>query len=156
MAPSPVTNALFSAVHLLGVVLAFSSVFLRARALARVGADDAALSAALRADNVWGISALLLVGTGLARLLWLEKGWEFYSHGPFFHAKMTLVGLVFVLEGWPMVTLVLLRVRERRDGLSLDARRASLFSRISYAQAALLFGVLFCAPMMARGVAQLG
>ena len=156
MQPSPVTNALVSSVHIFGVVLAFSSIWLRARALSRVRDDDSAVAGVLRADNIWGLSALVVIGSGRLRLLWLEKGWEVYSASPFFYAKMSVFGLVFALEVWPMVTLIGVRTRQKKDGLVLDADAARRFARISFVQATMLTIALVLAPMMARGVMQMG
>jgi putative membrane protein len=153
--PGPITNALVSSVHLLGVVLAFSSVLWRGRALDRLPEQPGALATVLRADNAWGISALVLISTGLLRLLVLDKGWAFYSANPFFFSKMTFFGLVFALEVWPMVTLVRLRLRQRTDTPVVAADNARSFARISYVQAAALVGILASASLMARGVGQL-
>jgi putative membrane protein len=140
--------------HLVGVVLAVPSVLFRALALRRFDVDPNALKAALMADNVWGIAALILLPTGLYRLLVLGKGWSFYANNPYLVVKLGLFGLLFMLELWPMFLLLWQRVVERKGQNIVTSRRARLISRISLLQTALLIGVLFCAPMMARGVGQ--
>ncbi len=63
--------------------------------------------AALSADNVWGLSALLWIGTGLARVFGgFEKGSAFYVANPMFQLKMGLLGAVMLLELCPIDTLL--------------------------------------------------
>lgn len=139
--------------HLLGVVL-IPSVLVRGLALRFAAESEAAVRWVLRADNVWGISALLLLPTGLYRLFGPGKGVDFYLHNPFFHAKLTLFAVIFLLELWPMIYLVRHRITHRNQVVLLSPDAARRLQRISLAQAALLVLLLFCAPMMARGVGQ--
>lgn len=153
---SPFAYGLLAFAHLVGVMLALPSITWRGLSLSRVQDDPAVLASVLRADNVWGLSALVVLPTGLYRLLVLGKGWPFYVNNPFFLTKMALFGLVFVLEVWPMAVLIRHRLAAARGGTGLGAAQARTFARISFAQAVLLVAALFCAPMMARGVGQLG
>lgn len=150
---SPLSSALIAFVHLLGVILV-PSVVVRAFALRRAAEGESAMAWALRADNVWGLSALILLPTGLYRVFGPGKGLDFYLHNPFFHAKLTLFALVFLLEIWPMVQLIRHRIADRSEPKPLDATLARRFSQISAVQAGLLLGILLCAVMMSRGVGQ--
>ncbi|MDP2341745.1 MAG: DUF2214 family protein [Deltaproteobacteria bacterium] len=140
----------------MAVVLSVSSVFLRGRAYALVGAGQReALPAALRADNAWGIAALILWPSGLMRAFGgLEKGESFYLHNGAFILKMSLFAVVVALELWPMFTQIVWRVRDKQgrpvddDVLFSTARK---FRSISFVQAALLVTMIFVAPFMARG-----
>jgi putative membrane protein len=150
--------ALASAVHIVGIAVALSAVFLRGRALRAVAAGNrAALANAFRCDNAWGISALLLLSSGLLRAFGgLEKGTNFYLHNGAFLVKLGLLAAVGVLELWPMVTLIAWRVREKRQqplaASELElARRAGQFGAISLTQAVLVLAIVFVAPFMARG-----
>src|SRR6185503_17375652 len=106
-----------AAIHLLGVSIAIASIYLRALAFSDV-TDRAALHRAFRADNWWGGSALILIATGLWRAFAsLEKTSSYYWTNHVFQAKMALLGLVFVLEVWPMITLLGWRFAERRSAL---------------------------------------
>ena len=139
--------AVVSALHVLGIAVSFGSLFARQRAL---GQRD--LAATLYADNFWGLSALLVIGTGLARAFGgLEKGTTFYLENPVFHLKLGLLGLVLLLELWPMASLVALRARQAR-GEDIVPPRWDLFRGLSLAQFSLLFGMLFSASFMARGI----
>jgi putative membrane protein len=148
-------------IHLLGVVLAPSSVLLRGRALRRYssGGRPEDLATALTCDNVWGVSALVLLPTGLYRLFALGKGTDFYLQNGFFHAKMVLFGIVFLLELWPMAVLVKHRIASSRaaagDLVTVEADTAGRIATISAAQAVMLPLIIGCAAFMARGLGQL-
>ena len=142
---------LFAAAHLLGLGMAVGSVWARARAL-RGSLDAAGLQRVFYADSWWGISALVLVGTGLVRVIaGLEKGMEYYLQNHVFWGKMVLLLGIFALEISPMMTLVRWRIQAGR-GLVPDTSRAGRFARISYAQALLLVLMVLAATAMARGI----
>lgn len=139
-----VLAALVSALHILSVALALGAIALRARALSR---ED--LPSALQADNAWGISALLLWATGLARAFGgLEKGAAFYMDSPAFWIKMGLLLLVTLLEVWPMITLIRWRIRPALQNPT-DMR---LIARLSRIQLGLVVLMPFAAAAMARGL----
>lgn len=142
---------LLASLHLLALGIAFGSVFGRARALqaARFTAD---LRPVFLADNLWGLSGLLFLVTGLWRALGgVEKGTDYYLQQPLFHAKMGLFLLILLLELSPMVTLIRWRRAVRRSA-SPDLSRAPAFARISYLQLALLLPMVFLATAIARGL----
>lgn len=141
---------LIASIHLLAFAVTLSAIFARARAFRMLPAP-AALASVLRADNAWGLSALVLIVTGLMRVFGgFEKGADYYLHQPFFHAKMGLLALILLLEIWPMTTLIGWRVRQRRS-TPIDMRYAPLFARISRLQGVLVIGMVFAAVAMARG-----
>ncbi|MCP4868694.1 MAG: DUF2214 family protein [Proteobacteria bacterium] len=142
------TAALVSALHILGIALSFASVSARARALKTPEDHDPIL----RADNLWGISAIIVVGTGLARAFGgLEKGTPFYTASSAFHVKMGLLGLVFLLEVAPAVTLVKWRIAQARGG-SIDTSGVGKYVVTSRIQAALMVGMVFAGAFMAQGI----
>jgi len=66
---------LFSALHLLALGIGLGAIGWRARSLRALVADPRAVRPVLMADNLWGIAALLWIGSGLTRLLaGLDKG----------------------------------------------------------------------------------
>ncbi len=142
---------LIASIHLLGLVVAVVAVFTRARALGRAR-DAATARPALTADNWWALSAILLLSTGLWRLLGgLEKGTAYYLANPLFHAKLGIFALVIILELWPLRALMGWR-RALRGSREIDVDRASTFARISYLQMALVVVMVFLATAMARGL----
>jgi putative membrane protein len=101
---------------------------------------------------VWGLAALLWIGTGLWRLLGgTEKPTTYYIHNHIFMTKMALLLLILVLEAWPMTTLIRWRMQVGRGELP-DFRGAPRLARISFLQAGIVVLMVFAATAMARGL----
>ena len=146
---------LVASIHLIALTIAVAAIFARGRALQRVR-EAADLRPVLLADNWWGVSGLLLLGTGLWRAFGgLEKGAAYYLGNPLFHAKLGLFVLVLLLELWPMVTLIRWRMAQR-GSRDVDVCRAPSFARVSYVQLAILVVLLFLATAIARGMGAQG
>lgn len=144
--------ALLSTFHVLALAIGLPSVVARARALQRLTKDPGAVEAVLFADNLWGIAAIVWLGSGLLRAFGpFEKGSGYYLHSGSFLLKMALFVIVILLELWPMATFVSWRIRKAR-GLTLDTSRAGLFAKLTAAEVALTLAIPFVASMMARGI----
>ena len=142
--------AVVSALHVLALALGLPAVFLRGRALRRP-LDAEGLRRLFVADNVWGVAALLWIGTGLARVFGgLDKGTQFYLSSSLFWTKMTLFAAILALELWPMTAFVRWRMQWGR-GRAPDTSRARLFSVLNHAEMALVVAMVFVASFMARG-----
>jgi putative membrane protein len=138
-------------IHLLGLGLGLGAIWSRSRALKNLS-DPKNLTHAIYADTLWGIAALLWITTGLARAFsGLEKGSAYYLSSNAFWLKMILLGIVLLLEVWPMVTLIRWRIQLAR-GESINIQHASRFALISTVQAALVVAMIFVATAMARGL----
>jgi putative membrane protein len=138
-------------IHLLTFGIGFASCWARARAFTRLK-DESGLRDVFFADNLWGMAALLWIGTGLWRAFGgLEKGTEFYIHNTAFLIKMGLFLTVFALEIRPMVTLIRWRIR-RGAGKSVDLSPAKDLARISYIELILLIPIVMMATAVARGI----
>lgn len=143
---------ILAAVHLLVVVLGFWAVLVRGTNFRRLATGAGEVRSVLIADNIWGISALVLLVTGGMRAFGgFEKGADYYLQQPLFHLKMTLFVLILLLEVAPMVTLIKWRIALAR-GAAIEAGRAKLFARISHVEALLLLLMVIAATGMARGV----
>jgi putative membrane protein len=146
------THWFLAAVHLLAMALGFWAVLVRGTALRRLADGAAEVRSVLMADNIWGISAVvLLISGGMRAFGGYEKGADYYLHQPLFHLKMTLFVLILLLEIAPMVTLIKWRIAPARK-VSVDTGRAKLFARISHVEALLLLLMVVAATGMARGV----
>lgn len=142
---------LVSALHVLGVALALGSVLERGRAL-RGPLDEAGLKRLFAADTFWGLAALLLVATGLARAFaGLDKGAPFYLASHLFWTKMALLVVILALEVWPMLTFLRWRRTVARGGRP-DVSRARALYAITHVQMALAVLIVFVAGFMARGI----
>jgi len=142
-----------AAIHLLAFAMGFWAVLTRGAALSRLASGSGEVARVLLADNLWGLSALVLLITGGMRAFGgYEKGTDYYLHQPLFHLKMALFVLILLLELVPMITLIKWRVAKARVAVT-DTGRAKVFARISHAEALLLILMVVAATGMARGVA---
>lgn len=141
-----------AALHLLAFALGFWAVLTRGTAFSRLAAGTGDARRVLLADNIWGVSALILLVTGVMRAFGgYEKGTDYYLHQPLFHLKMTLFVLILLIELAPMITLIKWRIAKAR-GAALGTGRCKLFARISHVEALLLILMAIAATGMARGV----
>jgi putative membrane protein len=141
-----------AAIHLLAFALGFWAVLTRGTAFSRLAAGSGEARRVLMADNLWGISAvILLVSGGMRAFGGYEKGAVYYLHQPLFHLKMTLFVLILLLEVAPMITLIKWRIALSR-GAAIDTGRAKLFAGISHVEGLLVLLMVVAATGMARGV----
>lgn len=141
-----------AAIHLLAFALGFWAVLTRGTALRRLAGGVDAVRGVLVADNLWGLSALVLLVTGGMRAFGgFEKGTDYYLHQPLFHLKMTLLLLILLLEIVPMVALIKWRMALGK-GAAIDSSKAGRLARISHIEALLLILMVVAATGMARGV----
>lgn len=141
-----------AAIHLLAFALGFWAVLTRGTAFSRLAAGSGEARRVLMADNLWGISAvILLISGGMRAFGGYEKGTDYYLHQPLFHLKMTLFVLILLLEVAPTITLIKWRVALSR-GAAIDTGRAKLFARISHIEGLLVLLMVVAATGMARGV----
>ncbi|MDR6608870.1 DUF2214 family protein [Pseudomonas synxantha] len=146
------THWFLAAVHLLAVVLGLWAVLTRGTAFRRLADGAGEVRSVLVADNIWGVSAVvLLISGGMRAFGGYEKGTDYYLHQPLFHLKMTLFVLILLLEIAPMVTLIKWRIALGRK-VAVDTGRAKLFARISHVEALLVLLMVVAATGMARGV----
>jgi putative membrane protein len=144
---------LLAAVHLLALVIGSGAICIRAWSLRTTLTEDR-LRTVFRADSLWGLAALLWVGTGVWRAFGgLEKGAAYYLGSTAFWIKMALLAAILVLEVRPMITLIRWRGAVKRGQLR-EINDAALLSRISMVQLVLVGAMVFAATAMARGVFQ--
>jgi putative membrane protein len=150
-----VVRALLSALHILALDLGFASVYvrgLRFREMRKNRGDTEVCAALLRANNAWGIAAVLWIATGSARAFaGLEKTPDFYLRNGFFWVKMGLFLLVLVLEIQPMVTFIRWRIAKERAGELAASAPLDRLVALNDAEATLVLVVPFAAALMARG-----
>jgi putative membrane protein len=143
--------AIASALHVLALAIGLPSVFLRGRAL-KAAEKGGPLEPVLDADNIWGIAALLWIGSGLWRLLGgLEKPFDWYLSQPAFYTKAALFSVLMGLETWPMVVFIRWRIAMAKGGVP-DRTRVPLFRAFTVAETVGVVLMVFAAAAMARGL----
>jgi putative membrane protein len=145
------TRWLLSASHLLALGIGLGAVWARARALRRLAAG-ASLRPVFTADNWWVLALTLWLVTGLARALGgFEKPPQYYLYSYLFWSKMVLVSALYIVEMWPMATLIQWGIWKGK-GREIDTSAAARMASLSQVQTVLLLAILLIATAMARGM----
>lgn len=145
-------EALLASLHLLAILTLV--VFLSSQAaLCRIEWMSAAVVRRLaRLDLIYGLAALALLLTGLARIFWGTKGMAWYVSQPLFHLKMTLFVLVALLSIKPSLTFRRW-LRGLAEGQALpDAQEVARTRRWVMLQAHLVPVIAVVAVFWARGM----
>jgi putative membrane protein len=115
--------------------------------------DAARLRRLLRVDALYGLSAGLLLGVGLARVAWGPKGVAFYTGNPTFWIKLALFGAVAALSVAPTLRFARWAAAAREDpAWRPDEDEVARTRRQVIGGAHLLVGVMVAAALMARGI----
>lgn len=137
--------------HLIALAIGIAAVYGRWNALKRTK-TTADLADVFAADNWYGVAVIIWLVTGLVRAFGgYEKGTAYYVESHWFLGKMTLFVIVFLLEIYPMITLIRWR-RARKQGGLIDLGKTPLLARLTLAELPLLILMVVMAAAMARGL----
>jgi putative membrane protein len=104
-------------------------------------------------DRGYGIAAVLVIVTGLARLNLGLKGAAFYTHNPVFWTKMALFAAVGLISIVPTVAYLRWGRRQLPDGsVVLDDAEVTRLRLLLWLQIGLFLFIPLCAVFMARGL----
>jgi putative membrane protein len=129
------------------LVFALFGVLAAELVLVRRGVDLATLGRVGRIDLWYGVLAGLIIAVGFARAVFAAKGWAYYSHNLFFHAKIG----TFVLIGLLSVPPTVAYIRWRRAGVAPTDAQVATVRRLLWAELALFALLPAFAAAMARG-----
>lgn len=116
--------------HYLFIMLMMGSLMIEFFLL-RQKLDEARIKSLALADLLYGITALLVLLSGLLRFMYFGKGSDYYLVNPVFHIKLTLFILVGLLSVYPTVHFLRWRKAIRNDSAFLpEARMAKRFGMI--------------------------
>lgn len=104
-------------------------------------------------DGFYGMFAVLVLASGIARVVWGAKGSDFYLSNPVFHAKVGLFVLVGLLSIYP--TIQFLKWSRAASGDTGYAPASAIKGRVRaliLLQLALLAAMPLLAAVMARGI----
>ena len=144
-------EALLSYAHILAILT--MTVFLASEAaLCRTEWLNAAVVERLaKIDMVYGASAIAVLLTGAARVIWGAKGMGWYLTNPLLHVKFTLFIVMGLLSIGPTLAYLRWCRALRADGTLPDALQVRNTRRLVMVQAHILPLVPLAAVFMARG-----
>ncbi len=111
----------------------------------------------LRFDAVYGMSAGLILLLGVLRVIFFEKGADYYLHSGPFHAKMALFILVGLISIYP--TMAFLKWRQPlKQGIvpNIDPALSRRLSILIHVELTLLALMILNAALMAKGIGYFG
>ncbi|MPM45865.1 hypothetical protein SDC9_92557 [bioreactor metagenome] len=146
------TEALLAYAHFLAILT--MTVFLASEAaLCRKEWMNAAVVERLaRVDLIYGISAIAVLATGVARTWWGMKGTGWYWTQPLLHTKVTLFVVIGLLSIGPTVRFLRWRRALRATGALPSDVEVRNTRRLVMIEAHLLALIPLFAVFLARGV----
>ncbi len=144
-------EAILAYLHLLAILTMV--VFISSEAaLCRVQWLNAAVVERLaKVDMVYGIAAVMVLATGVARTWWGVKGTAWYWTNPLLHIKLTLFIVIGVISIFPTLTYFRWRKALRADGSLPAEAEIQKTRRLVMVQAHLLALIPLVAVFLARG-----
>lgn len=110
-----------------------------------------------RADLVYGVSAGLVLIIGALRVVYFEKGLDYYLQSLPFIIKLVLFVTVGLLSILPTLEFISWNTTLRQDQLpNLDRRKMQRIRGIIHLELAGIVLILLMASLMARGIGMLG
>jgi putative membrane protein len=117
--------------------------------------QDLTLATARRliaADTVLGAAATVLLAVGLARVLWFEKGPDYYWHSHAFMTKFSVFIAVALLSAIPTFEFLSWRKPVRAGQTPAPGvRKLTLVRKVIHGELLGVVIILLCAAIMAKG-----
>ncbi|RZL94191.1 MAG: DUF2214 family protein [Variovorax sp.] len=144
-------EAILAYLHLLAILTMV--VFIASEAaLCRVEWLNAAVVERLaKVDLVYGIAAVAVLATGVARTWWGMKGTAWYWTNPLLHIKLTLFIVIGVVSIFPTLTYIRWRKTVRASGALPAEAEIRKTRKLVMVQAHLLAVIPLVAVFLARG-----
>ena len=144
-------EAILAYLHLLAILTMVVFVSSEA-ALCRVQWLNAAVVERLaKVDRVYGIAAIMVLATGVARTVWGVKGTSWYWTNPLLHVKLTLFIVVGVISIFPTLTYLRWRKTLRATGALPAEADIQKTRKLVMVQAHLIALIPLVAVFLARG-----
>ena len=111
----------------------------------------------LKTDQIYGISAIVILIVGFGRVMHFEKGEAYYFHSLPFIVKIVLFALVGVLSIYPTVKFLSWRKSLALQQLpQVSTTTLNTLRRLIHIELAAVVAIMLCAAMMAKGVGYFG
>lgn len=144
------TALLLAALHHL-LVFGLVAMLVAEATLLRGDVDAATARRLAGMDTGYGATAVLLLGVGVLRVVYGLKGWDFYLHNPWFHAKLGLYVLTGLLSALPTFNFLRWRRSLRRDpAFTPDAGSVARARTVVRVELAIVAVIFVLAAAMAR------
>jgi len=144
------TDLLLASLHHL-LFFGLIAMLVSEAALLRGTVDTITVQRLAKLDAGYGMTAGLLLAAGLARVFYGIKGYDFYLHNPWFHAKIGCFVLVGLLSILPTIRFARWRRALRTDaGFVPAATEVATMASIIRFELILVAAILVFAAMMAR------
>jgi putative membrane protein len=145
-------SALFAFLHHIAAFLLFATL-LAEFILTRDGVDLRAAERVLRVDAIFGASAGLVLIIGILRVIYFEKGSDYYLHSVPFIAKMVLFVIVGLLSIYPTKKFLSWRPAVKQgQAPAIDAATLKTLRTVLHLELAAVALIILMAAMMARGI----
>ena len=147
-----VQSAITAYLHYLGFMFAFGALVVESQTLKQ----DLSVEEAWRlvvADTIYGLSAVIILITGILRVIYFGKGSDYYLHNPIFLTKVGIFVFVGLLSLYPTFSF-LSWIKGLRDRQPPELELAQL-QRLSWLIRGELFGFVLIplfASLLARGI----
>ncbi|MEJ7688109.1 MAG: DUF2214 family protein [Variovorax sp.] len=144
-------EAILAYLHILAILTMV--VFIASEAaLCRVEwLNAAAVERLAKVDFIYGIAAIAVLATGVARTWWGIKGTAWYWTNPLLHVKLTLLIIVGVISIFPTLTYFRWRKAVRSGGSLPGEVEIKKTRRLVMVQAHLIALIPLVAVFLARG-----
>ena len=145
-------SALVAYVHYLCIILCFGALIFE-RLQLKIELNRKEVISIILADIVYGLAGVMLIVTGVLRVIYFGQGAEFYIQNPLFWIKIASYVAVGLLSLYPTVTYILWAIPLSKN--NLPTITSGLVSRFRWIINIELIGFSFIpliASLMARGI----
>jgi len=145
-------SALFAFLHHIAAFVLFAALVVEFIVIK----DELTLHSArrlLKADAVFGLSASIVLVVGILRMIYFEKGTDYYMHSVPFIAKFSLFVLIGLLSIYPTMRFIAWRPAVRQGKApTIDAAALRKVRAVVHVELAGVVVLIVMAAMMARGI----
>ena len=145
-------TVLFAFLHHMAAFVLFGSILVEMLVVKQPLTADSARQL-LRTDSIVGAAAGVVLVVGVLRVIYFEKGWDYYSHSVPFMAKITLFVLVALLSIYPTMKFMAWRSAIKQgQAPAVDPATLRTIRIVLHTELAGIAVLILMAAMMARGV----
>lgn len=146
------TEALLAYAHFLAILTMVTFLASEAALCRPAWLNAAVVERLAQVDRVYGIAALVVLATGLARIGWGIKGAQWYGMQPLLHVKVGLFVVIGLISIAPTLRFLRWRKALRATGALPDEAAIRSTRRLVMIEAHLLVLIPLAATFLARGV----